>query len=179
MMIAPLENLNSISMWCKTRGEKTMRKLLPMFLILFFVSCGMVYAQGYSTQSIEGKYALQAIYGDNEGAGIGVVTSLGNGTISATYTINAPAGLGMKRFIAPATAEGTYSVNGNGTMYLAFKLTFENDISFDETADCMIMQADDNNLATELYCVGREPLTPLRGFKRGGIIQFTCKRLPD
>ena len=159
--------------------EKTMEKLLSVFLIMFFVSCGVVYAQGFTNQSLEGKYALQAVYGDNEGAGTGVVTSLGNGNASATYTINAPAGLGRTRFIATATAEGTYSVNGNGTMYLAFKLTFENDISFEETADCMIMQADANILATELYCVGREPLTPLRGFKRGGIIQFTCKRLPD
>ena len=156
-----------------------MKKLLSIFLILFFVSCGVVYAQGFTKQSIEGRYAVQALYGDNEGAGIGEVTSAGDGNISATYTINAPSGLGPKRFIAPATAEGTYSVNDDGTTYLAFKLTFDNGMSFEETADCAIMQADANKLATEVYCVGREPLTPLRGFKRGGIIQFTCKRLPD
>ena len=155
-----------------------MKKLFSIFLIMFFVSCGVVYAQGFTKQSFEGNYAAKIIYGDNEGTAMGVINGSGDGSASATLTLNLP-GLGLKRVIIPATAVGTYTVETDGPMTVAFTITLENGTKIDETADCVIMQADDNNLATELYCVGREPLTPLRGFKRGGIIVFTCKRLPD
>jgi len=155
-----------------------MKKLLSVFSIMFFVSCGIASAQGFTNQSIDGKYGAQAIYGDNEGAGVGVINGSGNGNVSGTFTVNVP-GWGLKRTILTATVEGTYTVNSVGTLLLSFKVTFENGISLDESADCVIMQADDNKLATEVSCVGREALTPLRGFKRGGTLIMTFKRLPD
>jgi len=127
---------------------------------------------------LQGKYGTQAIYGDNEGAGVGLIDAQGNGNASASFTLNLP-GFGLKRSIIEATATGTYKVKSDGTMPIEFTITLADSISIDETADCVIMQADNNKLATEVFCAVKEPLTPMRGFKRGGIIIMTFKRLPD
>jgi len=153
-------------------------KTLPIFLIMFFVSCGMIYAQGFTNQSLQGNYAAQAIYGDNEAAGVGVVNCSDNGSVSGTATLNL-SGRGFKRQIIKVSIEGTYTVNSDGTIPLAYKTIFEDGFTIDESADCVIMQVNDNKLATEVFCVGREALIPSLGFKREGTLNITFKRLPD
>jgi hypothetical protein len=155
-----------------------MKKLLSIMLALLFVSSGMVYAQGFTNQSINGHYGAQATYGDNEGAGVGIINSSGNGNVSGDFSLNVP-GLGFRRTNATATVTGDYTVNSEGTIPLTWTITFENGMKIDETGDCVIMQADVNKVATEVFCVGREGLTPMRGFMRGGVITMTFKRLPD
>jgi hypothetical protein len=62
----------------------------------------------------------------------------------------------------------------------AWTITFSDiGMVIEETGDCVIMQADGTKTATEMFCSAEEPLTMLRGFRRGGAIIFTFKRLPD
>jgi hypothetical protein len=155
-----------------------MKKLFSVMLVVFFVSSGMVYAQGFTNDSVNGQYGAQVVYGDEEGAGVGVVNGSGNGTVTGNFTINVP-GIGYNRTVITATVAGDYTISGEPTFPLNWTVTFENGRSLDQSADCVIMQANDNKLATEVVCVARSPLTPLRGFLRGGSMVMTFKRLPD
>ena len=155
-----------------------MKKLLSVLLVMLFVSSGMVYAQGFTNDSVNGQYGAQIVYGDEEGAGVGVVNGSGNGTVTGNFTINVP-GIGYNRTVITATVAGEYTISGEPTFPLNWTVTFQDRISLDESADCVIMQANENKLATEVYCVTKEPLTPIRGFFRKGIMTMTFKRLPD
>ena len=155
-----------------------MKKLLSILLVVFFVSSGMVYAQGFTNDSVSGQYGAQIVYGDEEGAGVGVINSTGNGSVTGKFTVNIP-GLGFGRTIVTADVTGDYTISGEATFPLNWTVTFQDRISLDESADCVVMQANENKLATEVYCVTKEPLTPLRGFFRKGIMTMTFKRLPD
>jgi len=139
---------------------------------------GVANAQGFTNQSFKGKYAAKMIYGDNEGAGVGVMNADGNGNASGAYTLNIP-GFMMQRNILSATVEGTYEVKSEGTCSLAFTIKLPNDMTINEGGECVIMQADDTKLAAEVFCMVNEPLTTLLGFKRGGIITMTFSRLPE
>ena len=159
-----------------------MKKIILVFLTIGFIVSISSYAnaQGFTKQSIQGNYGWYAIYGDNEGTAVGVMNSDGNGTMTATLTSNLP-GLIMQanRYLLKATVAGTYKVSGDGMVTIAWTVTFENGLSLEETGECVIMQANDNKLGTEVFCMAEQPLTRLRGFKRGGTITMNLWRLPD
>lgn len=156
-----------------------MKKSLSLLLIVFFASCGMVYAQGFSNLSVKGKWGVSGIYGDNEGAMVAVMTADGNGNITdASGTINLP-GLLAGRNIVSATFTGDYAVNPDGTCSATFVAEYSTGMVLELSSDCVIMQADESKLATEIFCMRKEPLNVLRGIKRGGILVMTLKRLPE
>jgi hypothetical protein len=160
-----------------------MKKIILVFLTIGLIVSVSSYAnaQGFTKQNIQGNYGWYAIYGDNEGTAVGVMTSDGNGNMSATLTSNLP-GLIIqaRRNILKATAAGTYAVESNGMVSVEFTITFVDvGMNYNEIADCVIMQADGTKTATEMFCSSEEPLTMLRGFRRGGAITMTFKRLPD
>jgi hypothetical protein len=166
-------------------------KYLTLFITICFIavmalsitvldSSGIANAQTFTNDSLKGKYALKAIYGDDEGAGIGIMNADGNGNASGNYVLNGPGFITMRRNRLTATVDGTYNVNTNGTLTINWLITLSDpNIILEETGDCVIMQADDTKLAKEVFCFGNEPLTLLRGVKRGGIITMTLSRLPD
>jgi len=79
-----------------------------------------------------------------------------------------------------ATAAGNCTVESNGMALCGWTITFADiGMVIEETADCVIMQADGTKTVTEMFCSAEEPLTMLRGFRRGGAITMTIKRLSD
>ena len=149
------------------------------FVIAALDPSGVANAQGFTNQSLKGKYATKALYGDEEGAGIGVMNADGNGTASGNYVMNGPGFIMMRRNRLPAAVKGEYNVKSDGTITINWTITISDNMVIEETGDCVIMQADDNKVAKEVFCLGNEPLTMLRGFRRGGIITMTLSRLPD
>ena len=165
------------------KGGIVMKKIIWVFLTIGLIVSVSSYAnaQGFTKQSLQGNYGWYAIYGDNEGTAVGVMNSDGNGNMTATLTSNLP-GLIMQanRNILKATAVGTYTIESSGMVSAVWSITFiDYGIVYDETGDCVIMQADGTKTATEMFCSAEEPLTMLRGFRRGGAITMTFKRLPD
>jgi len=160
-----------------------MKKIILVFLTIGLIVSVSSYAnaQGFTNQNLNGKYGWYGIYGDNEGTAVGVMTSDGSGNFLATFTSNLP-GLIMQanRNILKATAVGTYTVESNGMVSSGWTITFADiGMVIEETGDCVIMQADGTKTITEMFCSAEEPLTMLRGFRRGGTITMTIKRLPD
>jgi len=159
-----------------------MKKLLSVLLVAFFVSSGIAYAQGFTLQSCKGKWGVNGIYGDNEGALVAVMTADvigGEGIITeAKGTINLPGLLGGRN-IMEATFTGDYAVNPDGTCSATFVAEYTNGMVLELSSDCVIMQADESKLATEIFCMRKEPLNITRGIKRGGILIMTLKRLPE
>jgi hypothetical protein len=160
-----------------------MKKIILVFLTIGLIVSVSSYAnaQGFTNQSLKGNYGWYGIYGDNEGTAVGVMTADGSGNFSATLTSNLP-GLLMQanRYILKATAVGNCTIESNGIASCVWAITFADiGMVIEETGDCVVMQADGTKTVTEMFCSAEEPLTMLRGFRRGGAITMTIKRLPD
>ena len=149
-----------------------MKKLLVMLIVLC-ISLGLngfVYAQDFTNESLQGKYAIKANISPRiVGMGVATVDENGNATVSGT--INMPA-LFDRREISTISMEATIEVNPDGTGIA----TYVNGSSEDSVADFVIMEAevvDGVKLATEIFAVDRE--SGVLGFPS----TFIYRRLPD
>ena len=136
-------------------------------LVVSFCFTGLVYAEGFTMESIQGNYACQGSAGPKF-AGIGVMTADASGNISGSLILRI-----WKQRFEVSMEEGTYTVNDNGTGRMTFKIADDAGESAELSADFIIMQAeivDDVKLATELFSVQDEI------FGTPPII--SCKRLP-
>jgi hypothetical protein len=149
-----------------------MKKLLVTLIILSISLSlnGLVYAQDFTNESLQGKYAVKASISPRI-VGMGVATVDENGNLTVSGTINGPA-LFDRRTVSTISIEATLDVNPDGTGIA----TYVNGSSEDPGADFVIMEAevvDGVKLAIEIFGVDRSSV--VLGFPS----TFIYRRLPD
>ena len=160
-----------------------MKKIITLFTIIFLVSSGMVYAQGYTNASVKGKWAVTSITGANNNASLNLLTADENGNYTGSGIMNAPGLLTPRRQRLETTFSGTYAINPDGTcvMTLTFTIT-STGLSTSFNADGIVTKAevvDGAKIVTEIAGMFVEPLPLLLTGKLGQLTTFTMTRLPD
>ena len=159
-----------------------MKKIITLFTIIFFVSCGVVYAEGYTNGSIKGKWAVVCISGANNLATVGPTTCDENGSCTGTAIMNAPGLLKPRRLRIETTSAGTFEVNPDGTALGTMTFTTDTGLSVTVHCDGMATKAevaDGAKIATEIFFIFQEPGTLLLQGKLGEMTTCTGTRLPD
>lgn len=138
------------------------------------------YAQnlaGFTTQSLNGSYALVGTGGARTAASVGIENYDGKGNVTRSLLLN-EAGPDEKRQIIAITGTGTYSVRPNGMGSATITNTLPDGSTFVSDLDFVITHArtrkgEGYKLATEFFSVLRESgiAAPL--------VTFTLTRLPD
>ena len=148
-------------------------KQLLLTLIILSISLSinvLVYAQDFTNESLQGKYAVKASISPRI-VGMGVATVDENGNLTVSGTINRPA-LFDQREVSTISIEATLEVNPDGTGIA----TYVNGSPEDSGVDFVIMEAEvvgGVKLATEIFGVDRS--SGVLGFPS----TFIYKRLPD
>ena len=159
-----------------------MKKIITIITIIFFVSCGMVYAEGYTNASVKGKWAVTTITGANNAASIGLLTADENGAFTGSGILNAPGLFMPRRERIETTFSGTYDVNPDGSGTLTNTFTTNTGMSVTIHMDVIVTKAevvDGVKVATELAGFYQEPGTFMLEGKLGLMTTFTATRLPD
>jgi hypothetical protein len=157
-----------------------MKNLLSVFLIVFVVSCGMVYAQGFTDESLQGTYAGIATNEGLKNVMFGIFTADGNGNWSTPCKFNQPAPFGQRKVIDVTMTDGTYTVNADGTLFMTASFTIPNGMKVDAEIDGVIRKTeiiDGVPIVTELIGFGRGGEIP--SLMPGTILTYDAKRLSD
>ena len=159
-----------------------MKKIITLFTIIFLVSSGMAYAEGYTNASVKGKWAITSITGANNSASLNLLTIDENGTWTGSGIINAPGLLMPRRQRLETTYSGTYDTNPDGTLVMTMTFTTSTGLSASSNADGIVTKAevvDGAKIITEIAGFFEVPAPLLLTGKPGLMTTFTMTRLPD
>ena len=159
-----------------------MKKIITIITIIFFVSCGMVYAEGYTNASVKGKWAVTSITGANNSATINLLTADENGTYTGSGIMNVPGLLMPRRERIETTFSGNYDINPDGTCVMTLTFTTSTGLSASFNADGIVTKAevvDGAKIATVVTGFFDEQMPLLLTGKPGLMTTFTMTRLPD
>ncbi len=159
-----------------------MKKIITLFTIIFFVSCGVAYAEGYTNASVKGKWAVTTITGANNAASINLVTADENGALTGSGILNVPGLFMPRRERIETTFSGTYDVNPDGTGTMTNTFTTNTGLTATVHLDVIVTKAevvDGVKVAMEMAGFYQEPGTFMLEGKFGLMTTFTITRLPD
>jgi hypothetical protein len=135
----------------------------------------------YTTESVEGSWAVLATYGANVALAMGKRSVGENGQFTGTFLLNGPTAGSPTgaRTITTGTQVGTYVVNCDGTGTIVRTLTASNGVVTTQTDDFVITRAADIHgvlVATEIADAVEVPSALVPG---GIFVRRVHTRLPD
>ena len=156
-----------------------MKKLATVFTIMFIVSSGVAYAEGFTNECFQGTYTGTTIDAASDVGTFGIVVADGNGNWSGSGKMNRPAPFGQRQ-VMDFTFTGTYNFNEDGTFTADVAYTLPNGVAVNAEIDAIVRQAetiDGIKIMTEGYGLERGGAIP--SLKPGALTIFISKRLPD